>query len=74
MMNKTTEYENLMRWVINDIGDLAKDEKRLVSKYFNYYLINTVTHLDIHGIIRNNADFKEFRNDLMGRIGILKRG
>lgn len=61
-------YENLMRWVINDIRDLPKDIKRKASKQFNDYLMMTVMHLDINCVINNNDDFIRFKNDLLSRV------
>lgn len=65
-MNK--EYEDLIRWVMNDIKDLPKDTKRQASKHFNDYLMMTVMNLDINCIINNNDDFLKFKKDLLSRI------
>lgn len=62
-------YEDLMRWVMNDLRDLPNDNKKLVSKHFNQYLMNAIMALDIFNVINNNNDFLKFKDDLLERIG-----
>lgn len=62
-------YENLMRWVMNDIRDIPKKDKSKVAKHFDNYIMNAVMHLDIHGVVDTN-NFPSFLNDLKQRIGM----
>ncbi len=62
-------YENLMRWVMNDIRDIPKRDKNKVAKHFDNYIMNATMNLDIHGVVDEN-NFPSFLNDLKQRIGM----
>ncbi|PAV30217.1 hypothetical protein CIL05_07050 [Virgibacillus profundi] len=65
MNTSTKEYEDLMRWVMNDIRDLPKDVKGKARKQFNDYLMMTVMNLDMFCVINNETEFQRFKTDLI---------
>ena len=66
-MNRTENYETLMRSVRNMFGDMPNIDKASVRKGFDQFLINSLMSLDVHGVIRNDKDFQDFKKDLLGR-------
>ena len=68
-MNK--DYEDLMRWVMNDIRDLPKDIKMKAKNQFTSYLMTTVMNLDINCVINNDDDFNSFKKDLLNRMNLV---
>lgn len=69
-MIKNKDYEDLIRWTMNDIRDLPNDIKKLASKQFDNYVMATVMNLDIKCVINNTEEFIQFKNDLMNRISV----
>jgi len=72
MENYKEDYEQLMRWVLNDLRDMTKDTKKSMrgSQTLGSYLGMTVAHIDIKNVVNNEEQFQAFKKDVFERIGI----
>ena len=64
MIEKNEHYEDLIRWTIANYNDLLNIDRK---KYKLDNLMMDIMSLDVHGVIKNNNDFKNFIADLKER-------
>lgn len=59
-------YEDLMLWVMNNLRDMVKSDKK---KYSKTNVMLDLQALDVYCVINNNDEHEAFMNDLESRIG-----
>lgn len=61
-----TEYERLMGWIVSDYQGHSRSDKRLLTEH---NLVMNVGSMDMFCVIRDNDDYRMFKQDLENRVG-----
>lgn len=61
------EWNNLLKMVKSDLGDMLPTDMRVVRKNFDDYLVMTILACDAYGVVNNDDDFKRFKKELIVR-------